>query len=133
MSASLRRHPPGAHRPVPSRRRAFAERGMVSVELAIGVLAMALVTLVGAFVISLAIVQSRCAETASAVARQLARGDQRAADRARAGAPPGATVRVVDAGAAVTVTVSVEERLGRFGPVRLRSIARAAVEPGVLP
>ncbi len=109
------------------------ERGMVSVELAIGVLAMALVALVGAFIISMAVVQGRCGDTAAAVSRQLARGDRQEADRARGTAPRGATVQVTTSGGRVRVTVSVSERLGRFGPVRLSSTAEAAVEPGVSP
>ncbi len=121
---------PGSRRTID---RGPGDRGMVSVELAIGVLVMMLVALVGAFVVSMAVVQSRCADTASAVARQLARGDHRAADRARATAPRGATVRVLTSPGAVTVSVGVIERLGRIGPVRLTATARAAVEPGAAP
>ena len=114
-------------------RRSTGERGMVSVELAIGVLAMALVALVGAFTISMAVVQGRCGDTAAAVARQLARGDRQEADRARASAPRGAAVQVTTSGSRVRVTVSLTERLGRIGPVRLSAAAEAAIEPGVAP
>ena len=106
---------------------------MVTVELAIGLLTVALVTVVAAFVVSAVVVQTRCADTAASVARQLARGDEAAAARARSNAPGGAVVSVTTGNDRVRVTVSVEERLGRLGPVRLSSRAEAALEPGLVP
>ena len=109
------------------------DRGMVTVELAIGLLTMAIVAVVGAFVVSMVVVQTRCGDTASAIARQLARGDEDAAARARSNAPPGAAIQVTRTRDHVRVTVGVVERLGRIGPLHLSSQAEAALEPGVLP
>jgi len=106
---------------------------MVTVELAVGLLTLAVVTLLGAFAVSAVVVQTRCGDTASAVARQLARGDEAGADRARAGAPVGAVIHVSRSSARVSVTVETTRRFGRLGPLHLSSHAEAALEPGVLP
>jgi len=115
------------------RARGRGDRGMVTVEIAVGLLTLALLCLTAMAVVSAVVVQIRCGDTAAAVARQLARGDTDAADRARSAAPPGAVVSVTTAHDRVTVRVSVTERLGRLGPLRLSSQAEAALEPGVLP
>lgn len=109
------------------------DRGMVTVELAVGLLTLALMSIAATFVVSSVVVQTRCGDTASAIARQLARGDQRAADQARSSAPLGAAIRVDRSSDQVRVTVSVTRYLGRLGPLHLSSRAEAALEPGVLP
>lgn len=86
------------------------ERGMATVELAgVTVLVAAVVGLVGWLGLQL-LVLDRCQVVAHQVARQAARTDDAAARRAAAEAPPGAEVRVSEAGGATTVIV-------RFAPV----------------
>ena len=86
-----------------------AERGMVTVELAVSILSAALM--------------------AVAIARQLARGDEAAAERARASVPPGSEVLTdVDDGV-VRVSVTDELRWGRLGPVRVSGRATVTEEP----
>ncbi len=88
------------------------ERGMVTVELAgVSVLVAGLVALCGWFGVQLLLLD-RCQIVASQVARQAARSDAAAVQRASAEAPPGASVQVSDAGGATTVVV-------RFAPVLL--------------
>ncbi len=129
MSGCRGRRPGRSRSEVASQR----DRGMVTVELAVGLLTLAVVTLVGAFAVAAVVVQTRCGDTASAVARQLARGDEAGADRARATAPAGAVVRVTRSSGTVRVTVEATRYLGRLGPLHLSSRAEAALEPGVLP
>lgn len=112
---------------------ADAERGMVTAELAIGLLTAAMAAAVAVFMVSLVMVQTRCGDTAAAMARQLARGDDRAAALARGTAPQGARVEVGHSASAVQVVVSVDEHLGRFGPFHLVGSAQAVLEPGVQP
>lgn len=109
------------------------QRGMITVELAIGLLVVALAMAVAAFTVSLIAVQTRCGDTAAAVARQLARGDATGAAGARATAPRGARVQVASTSSTVTVTVSVDESLGRLGPFHLAARSEAVLEPGVQP
>lgn len=130
MSRCRGRRPAGSRRGSSGGRR---DRGMVTVELAVGLLTLAVVTLIGAFAVAAVVVQTRCGDTASAVARQLARGDAAGADRARATAPVGAVVHVTRSSGTVSVTVEATRYLGRLGPLRLSSRAEAALEPGVLP
>lgn len=113
------------------RRRPADQRGMVTAELAIGILTTAIVMGIASWVVSLVVLQTHCADTASQVARQLARGDQKAAAQARARAPEGARTVVRRANTMVTVTVDVDSSWGRIGPVHLRGEATAHLEPGV--
>lgn len=104
---------------------------MVTVELAIGVLA---ATFVAAFLVSLTLLgvaQAACAETASQVARQTARGDDAAAAEARDHAPVGAVVRVSRDGPGVRTVVRAPFRLLTLPAVELSAEAWAAYEPGV--
>ncbi|QIK71812.1 hypothetical protein G7070_05385 [Propioniciclava coleopterorum] len=85
---------------------------MVAVETAFAVLILAAV---GAFVISVAGVmfaQTQCQVTADEVARQLARGDTAAVQRARADAPAGASVVTREESGATVAEVRLEARLG---------------------
>ncbi|MGJ3508066.1 TadE family type IV pilus minor pilin [Enemella sp. A6] len=70
------------------------ERGMVTVELAVATLAatVALVLLAGVW--QLVVLQMRLGDLASETARQAARGDTVAVERARRGAPDGAKVTI---------------------------------------
>lgn len=109
------------------------QRGMVTAELAVGMLAAGMVAVMACWVVGLVVLQTRCADVASQVARQVARGDQQAADEARGRAPSGAKVDVRKGGATVTVVVDVDSSLGRLGPVHLTGRAIADMEPGQTP
>ncbi|GAB3625152.1 hypothetical protein GCM10027418_32390 [Mariniluteicoccus endophyticus] len=109
------------------------ERGMVTAELALGLVAL-VVALTAAFgLVGVALVQGQCWDTASEVARQVARGDDEAARRARRDAPRGADVDVDRRGNVVVVEVEAPARpFGERGPtVRLRASAQVVTEPGV--
>lgn len=115
------------------RRASRGQRGMVTAELAIGILTTAILMGLACWVVSLVVLQTHCADTASQVARQLARGDTAAAVEARGRAPRGARTIVQRARGEVTVRVDVDSSWGRVGPVHLRGEATAHLEPGVTP
>ena len=79
----------------------------------------------------LVVLQLRCTDVAAAVARQIARDDQAAADRARAQAPAGATVQVSRRPRLVTVTVRVRAKplSGWLVTVPLQARAQVVPEP----
>lgn len=108
---------------------------MVTAELALGLVT--LMFLLGAALgaVGLAAVQGQCWDTAAEVARQVARGDREAVDKARRDAPHDAVVTVSRDGGVAVVTVEAPARpLGRvLPPVRLRAEARVVAEPGVRP
>ena len=88
-----------------------AERGMVTVELAmVSVLVAGIVGLVGWFGLQL-VAYDQCQITAHEVARQSARGDAAAVARASSDVPADAQVSVTDAGEATTVVVRFTPRL----------------------
>lgn len=111
---------------VPARDRG-GERGMVAVETAFAVLVLAAI---GAFVIAVAgvmFLQAQCQITADEVARQLARGDSLAAERARADAPAGVQVITSQEGGVLVAEVTLDTRLGTLS-WPLRAQARVLVE-----
>ncbi|SMO84092.1 hypothetical protein [Propioniciclava tarda] len=89
-----------------------AQRGMVTVELALVSVLVAGAVALGCWVLTQLFIFDQCQITANEVARQAARGDAQATQRARMDAPPGAVVVVTDAAGATTVKV-------RFTPVLL--------------
>ncbi len=101
------------------------QRGMVTVELAVGVLAACLVAALLGWGIGLIGLQARCSESASQIARQLGRDDQQAADEARLRVPDGAEVRVTSGNTTVEVLVTAQASWGRFGPVTVQGRATA--------
>ncbi|MEL4358311.1 TadE family type IV pilus minor pilin [Luteococcus sp. H154] len=103
---------------------------MVTAELAVGLLAAAMAVVFACWVVNLVVLQTRCADTASQMARQLARGDQAAADEAKQRAPKGAETRISRGSATVTVRIDLAARLGVLGPVHLAGAATADLEPG---
>ena len=113
------------------RQRLAQERGMVTAELAIGVMVCVSLVVAGVWAVMLVVSQTRCGDVAAEMARQLARGDQQAAERARGGAPAGSRVAIDHVGGRVVVSVSADSSLGRLGPVHLKASAAADVEPGV--
>lgn len=106
-------------------------RGMVTFELAVGILAAAVLTSILVWTVSLVGTANRCHDSATQMARQLARGDEGAARQVVR--PNDATFQVRRGAQVVEVMVSAERRLGPIGPVRLAGHASAAYEPGVTP
>lgn len=98
------------------------ERGMVMVETAFAVLFLALI---GAFVISVAgvmVAQTQCQLTADEVARQEARGDRAAVERAKSDAPAGASVTTRQESGAILTEVILDARVGPVvWPVRAQA------------
>src|SRR5215210_8702307 len=85
-------------------------RGMVTAELAVTTLTAFTLLVVMCWAISLLVVQLRCIDTAAAVARQAARGDQAGVAQAKGNAPQGAQVTVQRRPDLVSVTVRVAAR-----------------------
>lgn len=107
------------------------ERGMVTAEIALGTLAVIMVAVAIAWLIGGLTQQVRCADVASEVARQEARGDRAAADRARGRAPRGASVETVREGGQVVTTVRLDYRPLEAAPaVSLRARSVVLLEPG---
>ena len=104
-------------------------RGMVTAELAVTTLAAFTLLIMMCWGISLVVVQLRCIDTAAAVARQTARGDQAGVARARGNAPRGAKVVVQQRPGLVTVTVRVAARPLADWLVTVPLQARAQVVP----
>lgn len=107
------------------------ERGMVTAELALAVLASIFVLVIMCWSVALAVLQLRCMDTAAEVARQAARGDRMAMVRAQHDAPAGAQVTLSTAGDRVVVVVVLSARPGglRLPPVRLSATAETLKEP----
>ena len=107
------------------------DRGMVTAELAVAILAAFSVFVLLCWGVFLVVMQLRCVDVAAGVARQEARGDRAAAAAVRATAPAGAAVRVqrrsgrVD----VRVTLTVRPFLGGLAAVPLHAEASVVSEP----
>lgn len=106
------------------------ERGMVTAELAVGILAACLIAISLAWCVSLMGVQIRCSDSAAAIARQYARGDSAAAQAASSNAPEGAEVTVSNDGQLIEVSVTAERSFAGY-PVVITGEARIIPEPGV--
>ncbi len=83
---------------------------MVTAELAVTILAALALLVMICWGIYLIVMQLRCEDTASAVARQAARGDAAGVRKIKDAAPPGATVILDQRPGVVTVTVRVKAR-----------------------
>lgn len=107
------------------------DRGMVTAELAVGMLAVLVVTVMMAWCLHLVTRQLLLEDAAAEIARQAARGDLAAVTAARRDAPPGAVIELSrEAGSVVA-----RARLSAGGPemlpsVELTAVARVLVEPG---
>jgi hypothetical protein len=102
---------------------------MVTAELAVTTLAAFAVLIMMCWGIYLVVTQLRCVDAAAAIARQAARGDTAAVEKARVAAPSGATIVIDERPSLVTVTVRVKARpLGRW-LVAVPLDARAQVIP----
>jgi hypothetical protein len=102
---------------------------MVTAELAVTTLTAFTLLIMMCWGIYLVIMQVRCIDTASAVARQAARGDQTALAHAKAMAPQGAQVTVQRRPELVTVTVRVMAQPLARGLAAVPLSAQAAVVP----
>jgi len=102
---------------------------MVTAELAVTILTAFTLLVLMCWAISLVVLQLRCIDTATAVARQTARGDEAGVARATGNAPPGAEVAVQHRPALVTVTVRVTARPLADWLVAVPLQARAVVVP----
>lgn len=108
---------------------AGGERGMVTAELAVTTLTAFTLLVMMCWGISLVVLQMRCIDTAAAVARQTARGDDAAVSLARSKAPAGARVTVSERPGLVTVTVRVSAQPLADWLVTVPLQARAQVVP----
>jgi hypothetical protein len=109
--------------------RARNGRGLVTAELAVTTLTAFTLLIMMCWGVSLVVMQLRCIDTAAAVARQAARGDQAGVVRATAKAPRGASVAVQRRPGLVTVTVHVAARPLADWLVTVPLQARAQVVP----
>lgn len=106
-------------------------RGMVTAELAMGTIAVVILVLLLSGAGSLLVVQMGCLDSASEIARQTARGDQAAVEKARADVPSGAVVTVDRTSEAVRVEVSTPVHLLPALPAfTVRAEATTLLEPG---
>ena len=105
---------------------------MVTAELAVATLAALALLAMMLWGIFLVVVELRCVDTASTVARQAARGDTAGVRMARAAAPAGASVSTSTRSGVVTVQVRVRARplVEGLPAVPLGATARVAKEPG---
>ncbi|CAL8975174.1 hypothetical protein TESS_TESS_00779 [Tessaracoccus sp. O5.2] len=116
-----------------SGRRARSQRGMVTVELAIGVLTAALLTACLAGLSLLGVAQAAAGESSAQIARQTARGDDAAVELARERVPDGAAVEVSQESDGVRVAVVVPVAVPLLGRFTVSADSWAAYEPGVGP
>lgn len=103
-------------------------RGLVSVELAIGMVTLTVLVAILIGVVSLGVRQAAAAESSAQLARQLSRGDQVAAQQARDRSP--GEVSVVSRDGGVEVTVRCDTRVPGLGEIEVRATTWAAYEPG---
>lgn len=108
-----------------------AERGIVTIEFAFGILASIIVMIMLAWGIFLFGAKIAAVDAAGAVVRQLARGDTAAATEAEGHGPANAHYLVRSGDGVVQVTAVVEAHpLDGMPSFRLTASAEAALEPG---
>ena len=105
---------------------------MVTAELAVATLAALALLLMLLWGVNLMVLQLRCIDTATAVARQAARGDQSGVRLARTSAPAGAAVAISTRSEVITVSVRLRAKPlpGVFPAVPLAARAQVNHEPG---
>jgi hypothetical protein len=105
---------------------------MVTAEFAVATLAALAVLTMLCWAIFLVVMQMRCIDTAGEVARQAARGDRAAVQRAERDAPQGAHVRVSTRKGVATVQVRLTARpfAQWLVAVPLHAEAQVVAEPG---
>lgn len=105
-------------------------RGMVTLELAIGLLTAALALFGASSVIGLLMLQDRAESVASQAARHAARGDAKQLQRVKTFAPANSSVEVITRDGWVHATVTVTRSWGPIGPVEVNATAQQPLEPG---
>lgn len=109
-----------------------ADRGAVTVEAALALCSLAVVTVAAVGSVAAVASSIRCVDAARELARLAARGEaERGRDVAQRLAPAGARIVLETAGDEVTVTVSAAPV--ELLPVRVGGRAVAVLEPGVAP
>lgn len=108
-----------------------APRGMVSVELAFGIVTATLLTAFLTTLLMLGVAHAMAAESSAQIARQVARGDDAAVEAAKERAPGKARIMHRDGG--VEVTVVARTFVIGVGQVPVSATSWAAYEPGVGP
>lgn len=109
------------------------DRGMVTVELAVSILAAVVLMTIAAWTVGLLGLEAACRASAAEIAQQLARGDTAAATRATQNVPQGAAVTTTTTAGWVSVDVTAKRSLGKLGPVTLSGRATTPYEPGETP
>lgn len=95
---------------------------MVMIETAFATLFLALIGAVVILVAGVMFAQTQCQVTANEVARQGARGDKAAVERAKLDAPAGASVKTTTESGAIVAEVSLDARVGPVvWPVRAQA------------
>ena len=107
-----------------------AARGMVTAELAIGILSATMLAVFLCWGVSLVVVHTECADVAVQIARAEARGDAISSAEAKKHAPAAATVTVDKTGDQVRVTVSTPVTYGHFVTITVTGHATMPKEPG---
>ena len=115
------------------RRARRGQRGMVTVEFAIGLITIAMLvsTLVG--IVLLGVSQSGIQTVSSDLAKHLARGDDAMAEKTKEKAPDRSRIEIERAEAGVRVTTRLDVPILNFGSIALVATAWAHWEPGVGP
>lgn len=109
------------------------DRGMVTVELAVSILAAVVLMTIAAWTVGLLGLEAACRTSAAEIAQQLARGDTAAATRAKQNVPQGASVTTTNTAGWVSVDVTAKRSLGKLGPVTVSGRATTPYEPGETP
>ncbi|MFV0430240.1 MAG: TadE family type IV pilus minor pilin [Arachnia sp.] len=110
-----------------------SQRGMTTVELAIGFLTAALVAAALAAAVALGLAQGACQSASTEVARQLARGDTAAAASATESLPNAAEITVSRLSTGVEAEVRLQTTVLGVVSVTLSGQSFARYEPGVSP
>ena len=105
-----------------------APRGMVTVELALGIVTVTALACVLVTVLMLGVTQAALAESSSQIARQIARGDDAAVQAAKQRAP--GPIEIEREASGVRVAVQREAFVFGLGLIPLQAEAFAAWEPG---
>lgn len=104
---------------------------MVTAELALGTVAVVMVTILLVWALHLVTRQLLLEDTVAEVARQSARGDRTAVAAARADAPPGTRIELREEQGAIVVRAELPSGPpGHPGVMVLDAEARVLVEPG---
>lgn len=107
-------------------------RGMVTAELAAALIVVAMAAVACAWLVGVLVLQVRLVDVAGEVARQAARGDEKAVAEAKADAPKGASISVDKVDGAYRVTASAPTTgLGPLPTWPLTAEAEVLAEAGV--